>query len=120
MNIEDRIRERYQGDQGRDYYGRNLDIPPGAFPWVTQLRAEKIAPYVKSTDVVMEYGAGFGWNISGLTCRERLGFDLAQHQESLLSEQGEGNTLNILLPAQSLAQLPRIPTKSDLSHCDLM
>jgi hypothetical protein len=32
-------------------------------------------------------------------------------------KQGAGNTLNILLPAQSLAQLPRIPTKSDLTHC---
>lgn len=88
MNTEDRIKERYQGDQGRDYHGKKREIPDGAFPWVTQLRFEKIAPHVRPTDVVMEYGVGFGWNIARLSCRKRLGYDLAGHLEPLLGKQG--------------------------------
>lgn len=86
MSTEDRIKERYQGDQGRAYHGKKREIPDNAFPWVTQLRHDKIAPHVRPTDVVMEYGVGFGWNIAKLNCQRRLGFDLAQHLEPLLSK----------------------------------
>ncbi|MES9944233.1 MAG: methyltransferase domain-containing protein [Candidatus Thiodiazotropha sp.] len=88
MNTEDQIKERYQGDQGREYHGKKREIPENAFPWVTQLRYEKIAPQVKPTDVVMEYGVGFGWNIARLNCQKRLGYDLAQHLAPLLDKQG--------------------------------
>ncbi|MEW8651092.1 MAG: methyltransferase domain-containing protein [Candidatus Thiodiazotropha sp.] len=88
MNTEDRIKERYQGEQGEEYHGKKREIPDTAFPWVSRLRREKIAPHVAPTDIVMEYGVGFGWNIAGLDCRQRLGFDLAQHLEPLLSGQG--------------------------------
>jgi SAM-dependent methyltransferase len=87
MNNEDRIKGRYQGEQGREYHGKKREIPSNAFPWVTRLRVEKIAPYVSPTDVVMEYGVGFGWNIARLECGKRLGFDLAQHLTSTLGEQ---------------------------------
>ncbi len=88
MNTEDRIKQRYQGEQGREYHGKKREIPQQAFAWVAQLRFEKIAPHVKPSDVVMEYGVGFGWNIASLECRRRLGFDLAQHLEAVLSERG--------------------------------
>ncbi|MBV2125938.1 MAG: class I SAM-dependent methyltransferase [Candidatus Thiodiazotropha sp. (ex Ctena orbiculata)] len=88
MNTEDRIKERYQGDQGREYHGKKREIPDDAFPWVAQLRYEKIAPQVRSSDVVMEYGVGFGWNMAKLNCHKRLGFDLAQHLEPMLKRQG--------------------------------
>ncbi|MCU7946690.1 MAG: class I SAM-dependent methyltransferase [Candidatus Thiodiazotropha sp. (ex Cardiolucina cf. quadrata)] len=88
MNTEELIKERYQGDQGRKYHGKKREIPENAFPWVAQLRYEKIAPYVGSRDVVMEYGVGFGWNIAKLDCAKRLGFDLAQHLEPMVSKQG--------------------------------
>ncbi|MEW8508100.1 MAG: methyltransferase domain-containing protein [Candidatus Thiodiazotropha sp.] len=88
MSTEDRIKQRYQGEQGREYHGKKREIPDAAFPWVAQLRHEKIAPQVRSSDVVMEYGVGFGWNIARLDCRQRLGFDLAQHLAPLLSSQG--------------------------------
>ncbi|MEW8029181.1 MAG: methyltransferase domain-containing protein [Candidatus Thiodiazotropha sp.] len=88
MNTEDQIKERYQGDQGREYHGKKREIPESAFPWVTRLRFEKIAPYVKSTHVVMEYGVGFGWNIAKLKCQKRLGYDLAHHLEPMLKKRG--------------------------------
>jgi SAM-dependent methyltransferase len=88
MGTEDRIKERYRGDLGREYHGKKREIPERAFPWVTNLRLEKIAPHVKSTDVVMEYGVGFGWNIAKLECQKRLGFDLAQHLAPLLEREG--------------------------------
>ncbi|MES9993180.1 MAG: methyltransferase domain-containing protein [Candidatus Thiodiazotropha sp.] len=88
MTTEDRVKERYQGEQGREYHGKKREIPDKAFPWVTRLRWEKIAPHVKPTDIVMEYGVGFGWNIAKLDCQQRLGFDLAQHLAPQLSKQG--------------------------------
>ncbi|MBT2968373.1 MAG: class I SAM-dependent methyltransferase [Candidatus Thiodiazotropha sp. (ex Ctena orbiculata)] len=88
MATEDRIKQRYQGELGREYHGKKREIPDEAFPWVAKLRYEKIAPQVRSSDVVMEYGVGFGWNIARLDCQQRLGFDLAQHLEPLLSSQG--------------------------------
>jgi SAM-dependent methyltransferase len=88
MNSEEQIKARYQGDQGREYHGKKREIPEHAFPWVSQLRFEKIAPQVRSTDVVMEYGVGFGWNIAQLNCEKRLGFDLAQHLAPFLEKQG--------------------------------
>ncbi|MES9854286.1 MAG: methyltransferase domain-containing protein [Candidatus Thiodiazotropha sp. L084R] len=86
MKAEQQIKQRYQGDQGREYHGTKREIPDRAFPWVTQLRYEKIAPQVKSTDVVMEYGVGFGWNIAKLNCHKRLGFDLATHLDAFLNK----------------------------------
>jgi SAM-dependent methyltransferase len=88
MGTEDQIKERYQGEQGRKYHGKKREIPDQAFSWVTNLRREKISPQVKPTDVVMEYGVGYGWNIAKLACNKRLGYDLAEHLAPLLEREG--------------------------------
>ena len=58
------------------YQVEKRGIPEGAIPWLARLRAEKVAVHVRATDVVLEYGAGLGWNLARLTCRRRLAFDL--------------------------------------------
>jgi SAM-dependent methyltransferase len=69
--------QRYEGAQGRQYHETKRAIPDAAFPWVARLRAEKLAPHVRSGDVVVEYGVGYGWNLAALNCRRRIGSDVA-------------------------------------------
>jgi SAM-dependent methyltransferase len=88
MGTEDRIKERYQGERGREYHGEKRLIPERAFSWVSNHRLEKIAPHVKPKDVVMEYGVGFGWNIAKLDCQKRMGFDLSKHLAPTLEREG--------------------------------
>jgi SAM-dependent methyltransferase len=71
----------YQGEAGRRYQQFKRGIPDSASPWVARLRAEKISPHVRPTDVVLEYGVGLGWNLAALPCRRKIGFDIADFLE---------------------------------------
>ncbi len=72
-----RAERHYTGNQGRQYHGQKRGIPEKAFPWVANLRAQKISSYVHDTDVVLEFGVGSGWNLASLNCRRRLGYDVS-------------------------------------------
>jgi SAM-dependent methyltransferase len=54
------------------------------------VRAAKFAPYVASTDRVMEFGVGAGWNLAALECRERTGIDIGGHLAPALRALGIG------------------------------
>ncbi|MBN1817795.1 MAG: methyltransferase domain-containing protein [Sedimentisphaerales bacterium] len=88
MGCKEQIRKRYEGGAGSVYHDIKRGIPPQAYPWVAQCRAEKIAPYVAERDVVLEYGVGTGWNLADLRCRRKLGYDATESLQSILSEQG--------------------------------
>lgn len=79
---------RYQGEAGRRYQEEKRGIPEAAVPWVARLRAQKLAPFVRPGNVVLEYGVGQGWNLSALTCRRKIGFDVADFLESAVRAQG--------------------------------
>lgn len=74
--LPDRTIERYQGDAGRAYHQSKRFIPDRARPWVIRARAAKIQPYVASGTTIFEYGVGQGWNLAGLVCARRLGYDV--------------------------------------------
>lgn len=84
MSFEDKIKERYSGEKGKNYHDSKRTIPEPAYPWVAKLRAEKIIPYIKQTDTILEYGVGTGWNLAELNCKKRLGYDLSEHLEPIL------------------------------------
>jgi SAM-dependent methyltransferase len=69
----------YRGEAGERYQSQKRAIPAAAIPWVARLRAEKISPHVRASDVIFEYGAGFGWNLAKLECARKLAFDLQDH-----------------------------------------
>jgi SAM-dependent methyltransferase len=71
------VQRHYQGEAGRRYQQLKRAVPERAIPWVARLRAEKISPFIGANDVVLEYGAGFGWNLLALSCRRKLAFDLS-------------------------------------------
>lgn len=75
--VPEQAERHYRGEAGKRYHGEKRAIPEAAIPWVARLRAEKLAAQVRPSDVVLEYGAGFGWNLAHLDCRRKLAFDLA-------------------------------------------
>jgi SAM-dependent methyltransferase len=85
---EDKTKRRYQGNEGRRYHESKRSIPEQAFPWIARLRAEKISPYIEKDETVFEYGVGFGWNLTQLNCRRRLGSDTAEFLEPIVRQHG--------------------------------
>jgi SAM-dependent methyltransferase len=80
--------ERYSGLAGRDYHEGKRALPDTAYPWVARARAAKLVPYVRLEDVVLEFGVGYGWNLAALPCRRRLGLDLAEVVEPVVTQHG--------------------------------
>jgi SAM-dependent methyltransferase len=79
---------RYLGESGRAYHELKRSIPKAAIQWVSRSRAKKIQPYVCPTDVVFEYGAGYGWNLAELSCARKIAFEIAESTHGSLREHG--------------------------------
>jgi SAM-dependent methyltransferase len=77
--VTEQAERHYRDEAGARYQFEKRAIPEAAIPWVARARAEKISRHVRATDVVLEYGAGFGWNLVKLECRRRLAFDLTDY-----------------------------------------
>jgi SAM-dependent methyltransferase len=84
----DDTNHHYQGEPGRRYHYDKRGIPPAAYPWVARLRAAKFSPHVRSTDVVLEFGVGAGWNLAALNCARRLGHDVTEFLKAELASRG--------------------------------
>ena len=78
----------YQGEAGRAYHEGKRGIPPAALPWVARSRAEKFSAHVRTTDTVIEFGVGAGWNLAELKCARRIGFDVSDFLEPAVRELG--------------------------------
>jgi SAM-dependent methyltransferase len=70
------VSPHYQGAAGERYHRDKRGIPDRAFDWVARTRAEKFAKHVTRGDVVLEFGAGLGWNLAALRCTRKIGFDV--------------------------------------------
>lgn len=80
--------QHYTGAEGKEYHEKKRGIPPEAFPWVTAFRAQRLAGEIKPTDVVFEYGVGAGWNLTGLNCAKKIGYDVTDFLEADLTKRG--------------------------------
>ncbi|MFO1500615.1 MAG: methyltransferase domain-containing protein [Verrucomicrobiota bacterium] len=80
-SVEEKAKQRYQGSLGLQYHHAKRAIPEQAFPWVARLRLAKIAPYVRPSDTVLEYGVGLGWNLAAVACARKLGYDVGAFLE---------------------------------------
>ncbi len=78
----------YVGEAGRNYHEGKRGIPLACIPWVAALRSEKLAPYIKVTDTVFEFGVGSGWNLAHLVCAKRIGFDVSKFLEPEVRRHG--------------------------------
>ncbi len=88
MDAAQQIAGQYAGERGKRYHEAVHGIPDRAVSWLVHLRREKLAPYVGASDVVLEYGVGMGWNLAGLFCARRIGYDVAEHLEAVLEPLG--------------------------------
>jgi SAM-dependent methyltransferase len=95
----------YRGDAGRRYHEFKRGLPQRAIPWVAALRARKFAPWIGQGDIVLEYGAGGGWNLAALRCRRRIGFDVADFLEPSLRTLGIEFAADTRLLPEALADV---------------
>ncbi|HAE38463.1 MAG TPA: hypothetical protein DCG57_07475 [Candidatus Riflebacteria bacterium] len=84
----DEILSNYTGEAGMRYQNIANAVSKEAFALVSLARRDKLQKYVKASDVVFEYGVGTGWNLSGLECRRRLGYDVCDHLEKNVTSNG--------------------------------
>ncbi len=97
----------YRGEDGESYHRGKRRLPEAAFDWVTGLRAEKFQEYVDDDDVVVEFGAGAGWNLASLLCGRRIAIDVADFLADELREREiefksdsvdlDSSTVNVLI-----------------------
>jgi SAM-dependent methyltransferase len=112
---KDTAARHYLGEAGARYHGHKRAIPDSAVPWVSRLRAEKIAPHISSNDVVFEFGVGSGWNLSQLQCAARLGYDVSSFLAKTVEDLGikfvtdlsqiSGSSIDIVLCHHTLEHL---------------
>jgi SAM-dependent methyltransferase len=86
--LTEQAERHYRGEAGQRWHADKRAIPEEAIPWVARLRAEKLAPHLRPADVVLEFGAGLGWNLARLDCRRKLAFDLADFLEPSIRAAG--------------------------------
>lgn len=77
----------YAQQFGAEYHQARR-VPAKAELWIAAVRAKKIAPYIRPSDRVLEYGVGFGWNLSSIECAEKTGFDLTPGLREFVEAKG--------------------------------
>jgi SAM-dependent methyltransferase len=77
----------YAQEFGAEYH-RARRVPEKAERWIAAVRAQKIAPYIRASDRVLEYGVGFGWNLAALNCGQKIGFDLTPGLKGFVEAKG--------------------------------
>lgn len=82
------IGAHYQRPAGESYHDSQFNIPDGIAPWITSMRAAKFQRFIKPTDTVAEYGVGHGWNLAGLKCARKIGYDITDTIEQVVRSHG--------------------------------
>jgi SAM-dependent methyltransferase len=79
----------YQADGGKVYHDAiHGGLGRRGFDLVARRRAAKMQRHIRSTDRVLEYGVGTGWNLSELRAGARKGFDVAASLRSQVESLG--------------------------------
>jgi SAM-dependent methyltransferase len=117
--LPEQAQRHYRGEAGRRYQQHKRGIPGPALAWVARLRAEKLSPFVRPADVVLEYGVGLGWNLAALPCRRKIGFDVADFLEPSVRALGieyiaetksiAAGTMDVVLCHHTLEHVPDPP-----------
>lgn len=88
MDFEDKVRKQYEGIHGEQYQNVTNFISEKIYPWVANLRRDKITSFIDEKSTVFEYGVGTGWNIANLKNIDKLGFDVTNSLKSIVESNG--------------------------------
>ncbi len=77
--------EQYRGESGKNYHNIKHEIDNESVKLIYGERKKKLQPYIKHTDIVLEYGAGCGWNIIPINCRYKYAYDVSEHLRDVYS-----------------------------------
>lgn len=80
--------DHYRSEPGREYYRIFQQVSENVYRWISRNRAKKLMPHITDRDVVLEYGIGSGWNMAGLNCAHKMGFDINAHVEPDVTAHG--------------------------------
>jgi len=87
-NFEERVKNHYLNEQGKEYHLKKRKLSEDLFPWVIKLRTEKFQAFISQSDDVLEYGAGNGWNLMGLKCASKSAYDLSLLNKERMESHG--------------------------------
>jgi len=85
----------YRGQAGATYHRKRHAGTPFRDKIIAKSRAQKIQPFVKETDVVLEYGVGVGYNLAALCCQKKIGYDVAEACRERVESKGINFTSDI-------------------------
>ncbi|MEX1014115.1 MAG: class I SAM-dependent methyltransferase [Candidatus Paceibacterota bacterium] len=71
------IKNHYIGSSGDKYHLIKRKLHDELIPWVSEVRAKKFERYIKDNDVILEYGAGAGWNLYKLKNKHKFAYDIS-------------------------------------------
>ena len=113
----------YAKEFGTEYH-RARQLPVAQQQWIASVRADKLRRWIAPEHRVLEYGVGFGWNLAAISCREKIGFDVANlraevEAKGITFESEEGSLPNgrfdIVLAHHVLENVPKpVPCLSRL------
>ncbi len=86
--IAEEVNRRYRGAEGARYHAAVHGCSQQASEVVARQRRHKIQPFVSASDVVLEFGAGTGYNLRYLQCQRRIAYDLSDAGRSVCESAG--------------------------------
>lgn len=69
---------KYTGKNGHLYHQVRHEIDDLAQQHIIRRRAKKFQKFIDTSDSVLEYGAGLGWNLKGINAAQKVAFDTAE------------------------------------------
>jgi SAM-dependent methyltransferase len=79
----------YQKDGGREYHETiHGGLGEYGYSLVAGRRAAKQQPHILSTDSVLDYGTGPGWNLAKIKAKSVKGFDISESMRSVVEAKG--------------------------------
>jgi len=101
-NFKERTESMYRGEQGRHYHQAVHRSSENVLNALASRRGREFQPFIGSSDTVLEYGVGMGWNLRLLKCGRRIGYDLSEAGRTICEAAGIEFTSTLTLPENSV------------------